>query len=160
VASAQQTASSAALGATTRTRALIAHALLAGGQATKSVSVMSMGIARRLVYSAFALGVHAGMGCGSDSDDGLGMGKCLSDADICQFELGVSTRDNVQKKLGNAQQYLGSDTWIFTCQQVNGTQIVHNDFVVFSFDAMGVLEDVSVARQGSAATPPPDCLDP
>jgi hypothetical protein len=47
---------------------------------------------------------------------------------------------------------------IYVCQQVSGSAVVHNDLVSFSFDDRGVLEDVTVLRQGSGATPPPDCI--
>jgi hypothetical protein len=83
---------------------------------------------------------------------------CLTNAQICQFKKGTSTRAEVMMKLGNAQQYLGADVMIYTCQEVSGNAIVHNDLVSFSFDDRGVLEDVTVIRQGSGATPPPDCI--
>ena len=95
--------------------------------------------------------------CGSDSGGvGLGTGGCLSDQQICQFKKGVSTETDVKNALGNAQMYLGM-SWVYVCQQVSGQQIVHNDIVAFDFDSMQVLEDVTVLRQGTGASPPPDC---
>jgi outer membrane protein assembly factor BamE (lipoprotein component of BamABCDE complex) len=95
--------------------------------------------------------------CGDDDEGSGGKGKCLSDAEICQFVVGVSTRDDVQKKLGNAQQYFGTDVATYICQRISGQQIVRNDLVSFSYDANGRLEDITVIRQGSGATPPPAC---
>jgi hypothetical protein len=80
----------------------------------------------------------------------------LSDQQICQFKKGVSTDTDVKNALGNAQMYLGT-SWAYVCQQVSGQQIVHNDLVVFDFDSMHVLEDVTVLRQGTGSSPPPDC---
>jgi hypothetical protein len=95
--------------------------------------------------------------CGSDSGDvGLGTGGCLSDQQICQFKKGVSTETDVKNALGNAQMYVGPSA-IYVCQQISGQQIVHNDLVAFDFDSMQVLQDVTVLRQGTGATPPPDC---
>jgi hypothetical protein len=71
--------------------------------------------------------------------------------------VGVSTQDDVRAGLGNAQTYLGDSTAIYVCQQITGQQIVHNDQVIFDFDSSGRLSDVSVLRQGTGATPPPDC---
>ncbi|HET9957340.1 MAG TPA: hypothetical protein VFQ61_22735 [Polyangiaceae bacterium] len=103
--------------------------------------------------------VQALVACGSDSDSDNGgvAGKCLSDEDICQFKEGASTAAEIRNKLGNAQQYIGNEVASYMCQQIAGQQIVHNDLVNFSFDSNGVLEDVIVLRQGSAATPPPSC---
>jgi outer membrane protein assembly factor BamE (lipoprotein component of BamABCDE complex) len=98
------------------------------------------------------------MACGDDDDDdSAAQGTCLSDAEICQFVVGVSTKDDIQKKLGNAQQYFGTESAIYICQQISGQQIVHNDLISFSYDANGRLEDITVLRQGSGATPPPAC---
>jgi hypothetical protein len=96
--------------------------------------------------------------CGDDSGSTPGLGgRCLSDMEICQFTKGVSTGKEIQSKLGNAQQYLGSESAVYVCQQISGQQIVHNDLVTFSFDDSGRLEDILVLRQGSGATPPPTC---
>jgi hypothetical protein len=92
--------------------------------------------------------------CGSDS----GGPGCLTDAEICQFKRGVSAKADVEKKLGHAQQYLGTDVLVYVCQQVSGNSLVHNDIVAFEFDDQGLLAHVSVIRQGSGATPPPDCI--
>jgi hypothetical protein len=81
----------------------------------------------------------------------------LSDSQICQFKVGVSTQTDVKAALGNAQEYLGSSTWVYVCQQVSGMTVVHNDQVIFDFDSSGALEDVTVLREGSGSTPPPDC---
>jgi hypothetical protein len=100
------------------------------------------------------------LGCGSSGSSGgagLGSGGCLSDQQICQFQMGVSTENDVKSALGNAQEYLGSSTWVYVCQVVSGTQILHNDETIFDFDSMGRLMDVMVLRQGSASTPPPTC---
>ena len=91
--------------------------------------------------------------CGGDD----AMGRCLSNEQICQFKKGTSTRAEVEMKLGKAQQYLGTEVAIYICQQVSGQSVVHNDLVSFSFDDKGVLEDVTVIRQGSGASPPPVC---
>jgi hypothetical protein len=91
--------------------------------------------------------------CGGDD----AMGRCLSNEQICQFKKGTSTKAEVEMKLGKAQQYLGTEVVIYVCQQVSGQTIVHNDLVSFIFDERGVLEEVTVIRQGSGATPPPAC---
>lgn len=101
--------------------------------------------------------------CGGSDDSGgggaqgLGMAGCLTDDQICQFQKGVSTKDDVKNALGNAQTYLGDSAAIYVCQQVAGMEIVHNDLVTFDFDSSGRLSDVTVLRQGTGSTPPPDC---
>lgn len=100
--------------------------------------------------------------CGGSDDaggggQGLGTAGCLTDDQICQFQEGVSTQDDVRNALGNAQTYLGNSTAIYVCQQIVGQQIVHNDQVIFDFDSSGHLSDVMVLRQGTGATPAPDC---
>lgn len=97
--------------------------------------------------------------CGSDDPGAVGLGTagCLSDQQICQFKQGVSTKDEVQKALGNAQLYPSADTWIYVCQVIAGQGVAHNDMVTFDFDSSGVLSNVDVLRFGTAATPPPDC---
>ncbi len=105
-------------------------------------------------------GVLASSACGSDDSSagqGLGTHGCLSDSQICQFQVGVSTQMDVKAALGNAQEFLGSTTWVYVCQQVAGMMIVHNDETIFDFDSSGVFEDVTVLRQGTGATPPPTC---
>jgi outer membrane protein assembly factor BamE (lipoprotein component of BamABCDE complex) len=93
--------------------------------------------------------------CGDDDKKvGLG-GSCLSNQQICQFPEGTSQMD-VQKALGNAQEFLDSRTWIYICQEIQGQQIVHNDLVSFDFDDSGRLTDVTALRMGAGATPPPD----
>jgi hypothetical protein len=89
---------------------------------------------------------------------GASMGSCLTNAQICQFKKGTSTRADVEMKLGKAQQYLGTEAVIYVCQEASGNMIVHNDLVSFSFGSDGLLEDVTVIRQGSGATAPPDCI--
>jgi hypothetical protein len=99
------------------------------------------------------------VGCGSGGSGGgvgLGMGGCLTDQQICQFTPGVSTQNDVRKALGNAQGYEGTSA-IYICQEVSGSQIVHNDLIVFDFDMSGTLMDVMVERMGTGATPPPNC---
>jgi len=104
------------------------------------------------------LSLPAFVACGSDSGTaGFGTGGCLSDQQICQFKDGVSTQAEVKTALGNAQMYVGSSAWMYVCQQVSGQQIIHNDLVVFDFDSSGRVSDVTVLRQGTGATPPPDC---
>jgi hypothetical protein len=108
-------------------------------------------------------GILGSSACGSDGSSGaqgLGVKGCLSDAQICQFEMGVSTEMDVKANLGNAQEFLGSSTWVYVCQQVAGMTVVHNDETIFDFDSSGVLEDVTVLRQGTGATPPPNCTAP
>jgi len=109
-------------------------------------------------WVGLALSISA---CGDSSDSsanqGLGTGGCLTDAQICQFQKGVSTKADVQNALGNAQEYLGTDAAVYICQEVAGQQIIHNDQVIFSFDSNGRLQDVMVLRQGSGSTPPPTC---
>jgi hypothetical protein len=87
----------------------------------------------------------------------LGTGGCLSDSQICQFQPGVSTQMDVKAALGNAQEFLGSMTWVYVCQQVSGMTVLHNDQTIFDFNSSGVFQDVTVLRQGAAATPPPNC---
>ena len=106
---------------------------------------------RRTLLAVAALWLACG---GESSSPG-----CLSDAQICQFKKGTSTRADVQAKLGNAQMYLGNDAAIYVCQEVSGNAVVHNDLVSFNFDDKGVLEDIVVVRQGSGATPPPACAN-
>jgi outer membrane protein assembly factor BamE (lipoprotein component of BamABCDE complex) len=109
---------------------------------------------------ASLVGALTSSACGSsDSSGGQGLGTagCLSDSQICQFQVGVSTQMDVKAALGNAQEFLGSSTWVYVCQQVVGMSIVHNDEVIFDFDSSGVFEDVTVLRQGTGATPPPSC---
>ena len=107
----------------------------------------------------------ASASCGGSDDagggggPGLGTAGCITNEQICQFKQGVSTEDDVRNALGNAQTYLGESTAIYVCQQIVGQQIVHNDQVIFDFDSSGKLSDVSVLRQGTGATPPPDCGD-
>jgi len=83
----------------------------------------------------------------------------LSDSQICQFTVGVSTQADVKAALGNAQEYLGSTTWVYVCQQVAGMTVVHNDQIIFDFGSSGTLEDVTVLRQGTGSTPPPACAE-
>jgi outer membrane protein assembly factor BamE (lipoprotein component of BamABCDE complex) len=117
---------------------------------TVRVSLYNACVQRALLFGVLLL-----IGsCGGDD----AQGSCLTNAQICQFKKGTSTKAEVMSKLGNAQQYLGTDVMIYVCQQVSGSSVVHNDIVSFSFDDKGVLEDVTVLRQGSGATPPPDCI--
>jgi hypothetical protein len=95
--------------------------------------------------------------CGSDDGAvGLGTAGCLSDQQICQFKKGVSTKDDVQKALGNPQISLGSSAWSYVCQQISG-QVIRNDQVIFDFNDSGVLSDVTVLRIGTSSPPAPDC---
>ena len=96
------------------------------------------------------------LGCGGGGG-GISMGRCLTDAEICQFKKGVSTKQDVMSKLGNAQQYLGPDDWAYTCTQFDGQMLIHNDLVSFTFDDAGVLSSITVLRQGSGSTVPPSC---
>jgi hypothetical protein len=108
---------------------------------------------------AAAYGAVTLAACGDDGPPGavgLGTAGCLSDQQICQFKEGVSTKDDVQKALGNAQIYLGSSTWSYLCMVIT-SQVVRNDQVIFDFDDMGVLSNVQVLRLGTGSTPPPDC---
>lgn len=102
------------------------------------------------------IGALFGLGCGSDGTS-LNAGRCLTNAEICQFTRGVSTKQQVQAKLGNAQMYVGANAWAYTCQQISGQMVVHNDLVAFNFDEAGVLIDITVLRQGSGASEPPAC---
>ena len=102
--------------------------------------------------------------CGSDDGGGgggggpgLGTAGCLTDQQICQFKKGVSTQSDVKNALGNAQEYLGSNAAVYICQQIAGQQVIHNDQVIFDFDSSGHLSGVTVLRQGTGSTPPPNC---
>lgn len=83
---------------------------------------------------------------------------CITDAQLCQLKKGTSTKADVMATLGKAQMFIGPDDWLYVCQQISGGTIVHNDITSVTFDDKGVLEELEVLRQGSGATPPPDCI--
>src|SRR5690349_18632426 len=114
---------------------------------------------KRFLALAEFLAALVAMACSDSGSGGPGLGKagCLSDQQICALHKGVTTQSQVQSTLGNAQEYLGSSTWVYVCQQIAGQQVVHNDQVIVDFDSSEHVSDVVVLRQGVGSTPPPDC---
>jgi outer membrane protein assembly factor BamE (lipoprotein component of BamABCDE complex) len=99
-------------------------------------------------------------GCGG-SDDSTAGGRCLSEAEICQFTDGVSTKQQVQAALGKpfASQTVSNggvslEQWVYVCMP--DQQSVQQ--VQFIFDGNGVLMGHLAVSQGPNAPPAPTCL--
>jgi outer membrane protein assembly factor BamE (lipoprotein component of BamABCDE complex) len=97
--------------------------------------------------------------CGGDDGSAAG-GRCLTDADVCQFVVGVSTKQQVRTALGNPflTQSIADGTggtieqWAYICMpdQQSAQQ------VQFIFDADGVLMGRLAVSTGNAP-PAPTC---
>jgi len=107
--------------------------------------------------AAVLLGAVGGCGGGGAS------GRCLTEADVCQFTTGVSTEAQVKAALGSPQVSQtvssGGETitqWVYVCQP--GPQSVEQ--VQFIFDGNGVLMERLALSSGPNAPPPPTCPTP
>jgi outer membrane protein assembly factor BamE (lipoprotein component of BamABCDE complex) len=94
---------------------------------------------------------------GSDSGSSSPNQMCLTDAQICQVHIGVSTENDVQAALGapSVTQSIsnGGSTlqqWVYICQKSSQSA----DLVQVVLDGT-VVESVSVSRAGGAL--PPKC---
>jgi hypothetical protein len=98
--------------------------------------------------------------CGGDGGSATG-GRCLTDAEICQFTEGVSTKQQVQAALGNPpiSQTVSSgdisiEQWIYFCMpDAQSFQQVQ-----FAFDGTtGTLFGRTAVSSGPNAPPAPVC---
>ena len=96
-------------------------------------------------------------GCGGSSSAG---GRCLTEADVCQFTIGVSTEQQVKAALGSPQisQSISSGgevitQWAYICQPDPQSA----EQVQFIFDGNGVLMDRLAVSTGPNAPPAPSC---
>ena len=113
-----------------------------------------MGQAGKLALAALFVTMA---GCGGD-DKG---GRCLTEAEVCQFTEGVSTKQQVQGALGNPSlsqtisDGMGGSIsqWVYMCMP--GQQSVQQ--VQFVFDASDVLMFRAVQSVGPAAPPAFTC---
>jgi outer membrane protein assembly factor BamE (lipoprotein component of BamABCDE complex) len=99
-------------------------------------------------------------GCGGGSSM---YGRCLTEADVCQFTIGVSTQQQVKVALGSPQisQSISSGgqvitQWVYACQP--DPQSVEQ--VQFIFDGNGVLMERLALSSGPNAPPAPTCAQP
>ena len=99
--------------------------------------------------------------CDDGDDKGTFGGRCLTDAEICQFTDGVSTKQQVQAALGNpaVRQTVSNDgisieQWIYACMP--DAQSVQQ--VQFVFDGNGVLFGHTAVSTGPNVPPAPTCL--
>jgi outer membrane protein assembly factor BamE (lipoprotein component of BamABCDE complex) len=98
--------------------------------------------------------------CGGGDGSAVG-GRCLTDADVCQFQVGVSTKQQIRAALGNpfVTQSISDgsggsiEQWAYICMpdQQSAQQ------VQFIFDANGVLMGRLAVSSGPNAPPAPTC---
>jgi outer membrane protein assembly factor BamE (lipoprotein component of BamABCDE complex) len=96
--------------------------------------------------------------CGGN--DGSAGGRCLTDADVCQFVVGVSTKQQVKAALGNpfVTQSISDgnggtiEQWAYVCMPDSQSA----QQIQFVFDASGVLMLRSGVSVGNAP-PAPTC---
>jgi len=101
-------------------------------------------------------------GCDGDDGGSTGVpGRCLTDADVCQFVEGASTKQQVRAALGTpfATQSISNgaagsiEQWIYVCMpDAQSAQQVQ-----FIFDANGVLMGRLAISSGPNAPPAPTC---
>jgi len=108
---------------------------------------------------AIALFVTLG-GCGDGDDKGMISKSCFTEAQICQFTEGVSTKEQVRAALGApfASQTVSNggasiEQWVYVCMpDAQSAQQVQ-----FIFDGNGVLMGRLAISSGPNAPPAPTC---
>lgn len=100
--------------------------------------------------------------CG-DSDDKGGTigGRCITEAEYCQFTDGVTTKQQVQAAIGKpfATQSISSggtsiEQWVYICMP----DAMSAQQIQFVFDGNGVLMIHQAVSSGPNAPPAPTCL--
>ena len=98
--------------------------------------------------------------CDDGNEQGTIGGRCLTEADVCQFTVNVSTKAQVQAALG--KPYISQtvsnggaslEQWAYVCMP--DAQSVQQ--VQFVFDGNGVLLMTLAASSGPNAPPAPTC---
>lgn len=101
--------------------------------------------------------------CGDGDDTNYDRGLCLTDAQICSLQLGVTKQDDAIKAFGvPSDTSLGTSsttsTASYVCVRLENNREAYSQGVSLSFDADELLTDVDVIRSGPHATPIPECV--
>jgi outer membrane protein assembly factor BamE (lipoprotein component of BamABCDE complex) len=99
-------------------------------------------------------------GCGDGDEQGTISGRCFTEAEICQFTEGVSTKQQVRTALGSpfASQTVSNggaslEQWVYVCMpDAQSAQQVQ-----FIFDGNGILMGRLAISSGPNAPPAPTC---